>query len=248
MLEEDQHLREASEEWILEDILKEYCRNDVNLLREGCEMYRKEFITMWGLDPLVSAITGASATHLAFRKNYLKPDSILVLSDHGLQPETHYLAMANGWLAWIMQKDQVEIQCALNGKERKVGSCHLDGYLGTNQGEFPLRASYPSATGYVAFEFYGCLFHGHQECMGKNKKDPWGRSMAERWQKTLQREQFLKREGFHIVRKWECHFRREIDDDPELKEFMATNNFMKPPSKASRRIFWWQSQWSQTSP
>ncbi len=139
---------------------------------------------MWQLDPFISAIMGAAATHLAFRKHYLKPDTLVVVSDHGLQPQTQCSAIADGWLAWIMHQEKVHIQCALNGTEKRVGPYKLDGCMGTEDGQFPLEMTYPRATGYIAFEFYGCMFHGHPECMPRNKKDPWGKSMAERYKKT----------------------------------------------------------------
>ncbi len=102
---------------------------DVKLLREGCEIYRKQFIQMWGLDPFIEAITGASATHKAFRKKYLKPNSIVVVSNHGLCPEIHCSAITNGWLTWLMKKNDVTIRTSLNGSEIKVGKYRLDGYL-----------------------------------------------------------------------------------------------------------------------
>ncbi len=95
----------------------------------------------------------------------------------------------------------------------------------------------PRATGLVAFEFYGCLFHGHPKCKQRSMKDPWGRSMGERFQQTLMKEKYLQSEGFYIIRKWECEFREEIRNNPQLQAFMEDNNFLKPPIKPRRGFF-----------
>ncbi len=109
-----------------------------------------------GVDPFVEAVTGAAAVHLAFRKEYLQEDSLVVVSDHGLQPETHTSAKANAWLAFLMKKSNgLEIQCALNGKEKTVDRFCLDGYVELSESDSIRLCGRPFLTGKIALEFNG---------------------------------------------------------------------------------------------
>ncbi len=130
--------------------------SDVKVLREGCELYRKEALKLMGLDSLVTAVTGAHAINQAFRMSYMEPQSIAVVSDHGLKPDTQYSMIACIWLEWVMECEAkagnpIKIQYAFNGGERKIGKYHVDGYVFT----FSPLCTYPGCSGNIAFEFNG---------------------------------------------------------------------------------------------
>ncbi len=154
--------------------MKKYCRNDVKLLWEGCESYRAQAVEYMGLDPLVTAVTGAQGINQAYRMKFMPPDSIVIVLDHGLLPQTQYSAIACTWLEWLMHSEAkagnaISIKYALNGGEQKIENYRVDGYLETAQ---PLVANYAGACGKIVFEFYGCLWHGH-ECQDREKREPF---------------------------------------------------------------------------
>ena len=91
--------------------------------------------------------------HLAFRKDYYDENSILVVSDHGLQPDTKYSRVAMAWLKYLEEVENITIHSAWNGRELKVGQYRLDGWAEVTNASL---TTYPHITsGKVAFEFYG---------------------------------------------------------------------------------------------
>ncbi|MCP4587818.1 DNA polymerase [Pseudoalteromonas sp.] len=65
------------------DKMKKYCQNDVKLLRQGCELYHVSTVKLMGLDPLVSAVTGAQAINQVYRMNFVPKNAIAIVSNHG---------------------------------------------------------------------------------------------------------------------------------------------------------------------
>ncbi len=132
----------------------------MRVLKQGCERYRQAMKDTSGIDPFVEAVTGASSVHLAYRKDFVQQDSIAVVSDHGLQPETHTSAKANAWFAWLMKQcdGRIQIQCALNGKEKKVGKYRLDGFVEIPSWSQMRIPGYPFHTGKIDLEFNGVSF------------------------------------------------------------------------------------------
>ena len=47
----------------------------------------------------------------------MKPETIPIISQHGLEPNTIQSMEAKQWLSYVMYKDQVQIRCVLDGKE-----------------------------------------------------------------------------------------------------------------------------------
>ncbi len=137
--------------------------SDVQLLKEGCEHYRKAMKQTSGIDPFIEAVTGAAAVHLAYRKEFLEEDSVVVVSDHGLQPETQTSAKANAWLAWLMKKSNgLHIQCILNGKEKVMGRYRLDGFVQISEKDSVRLYGHPFLTGKIVLEFNGvCHFSSY---------------------------------------------------------------------------------------
>ena len=72
------HARKVAEQAVFnfqEELLK-YCKSDVKLLKEGCLKFVAEFEEIAGLNPLVEAVTIASACNLFWRREKLETDLI----------------------------------------------------------------------------------------------------------------------------------------------------------------------------
>jgi len=60
-----------------------YCREDVDILRKGCLIFRELLLDVSNLDSLARCITLPQSAMTIFRQNYLKPDVIGVIPVHG---------------------------------------------------------------------------------------------------------------------------------------------------------------------
>ena len=112
------------------------------------------------------------------------------------------------WLEWEAKKRGIHIHHARcgHGGERQILGARVDGYHQESK---------------TVFQFHGCLWHGCEKCypedrqglvhqntrQGKvisrldDQKKPMNRKTA--YELTLQRTQFLRKNGYRVVEKWE---------------------------------------------
>ena len=112
------------------------------------------------------------------------------------------------WLEWEAKKRGIHIHHARcgHGGEREILGARVDGY-------------HPESK--TVFQFHGCLWHGCEKCYPEDRqglvlqktrqgkviprldteKKPMNRKTA--YELTLQRTQFLRKEGYRVVEKWE---------------------------------------------
>jgi hypothetical protein len=70
-------------------VLEEYCQADVTVLRQSCQVFRREFIEIGNIEIFIESITIASAWNKVLRRRFLKPDTI------GLIPAGGYMGKVN---------------------------------------------------------------------------------------------------------------------------------------------------------
>ena len=132
------------------EILK-YCRSDVDILAKCCMLYRemlKEVTAMGddetGIDPFDTSMTIASYCMKVYRTKFLKKDTIALLPQHQqLKRKQSHEALQ--WLSYTAEKEDIHIQHARNGGEKRVGNYYLDGYCEET---------------HTAYEYQGCYWHG----------------------------------------------------------------------------------------
>lgn len=61
----------------------EYCKSDVQLLKEGCLKFAEDTMQDAGFNPLTQCITIASTTHYFWRNHQMEPKTIAVEPPHG---------------------------------------------------------------------------------------------------------------------------------------------------------------------
>lgn len=125
--------------------LTEYCLSDVKLLKHGVLTFRKNIIniTNGAIDPFHRCITIASLCHLVFRTMLMKPKSIGIISPLGINPKRGSSNVSLQWMKFISATEEIHIQHARNGDERKIGQYYVDGYC------------YETKT---IYEFMGCFW------------------------------------------------------------------------------------------
>ena len=128
--------------------------------------------------------------------------------ERAFYPEQTCSFIAIKWLEWEAKKRGIHIHHARcgHGGERQILGARVDGY-------------HPESK--TVFQFHGCLWHGCEECYpeerqkpvqqntrrGKvisrldDQKQPMSRKTA--YERTLMRTQFLRKEGYRVVEKWE---------------------------------------------
>jgi hypothetical protein len=64
-------------------VLETYCQDDVTVLRQACQIFRREFLAIGNIEVFLESITIASASNKVLRKQFLKPDTIGIISAGG---------------------------------------------------------------------------------------------------------------------------------------------------------------------
>ena len=160
--------KEAFEKWYDEhynegfnfnEVIAEYCVNDVEILSHALVALRKTFFQITkrpgchgGVDILNEAMTIASACMRAFRLNHLRPNHLAIVPEKGYDAQQNHSLVALKFLAWYAKEHDVTIQTVQSDEgEKRVGSrkVHFDGYVKEqNKG----------------IEVHGCYYHGCLKC------------------------------------------------------------------------------------
>ena len=227
------------------EILK-YCRSDVDILAECCKLYREMFKQATsmdgdpetGIDPFDTATTIAGYCMQVYRTKFLQKDTIALLPQHQeLKRKQSHEALQ--WLSYTAEKEEIRIQHARNGGEKRVGNYYLDGYCEET---------------HTAYEYQGCYWHGKDffvkcggvtsihdmslffllgcpECYPKrDTKNPGAdnKPMEQLYQDTQKKVKYLRDQGFEVEEKWGCTFKEELKQDEEMKQFMKDHGFVDP--------------------
>ena len=224
------------------EILK-YCRSDVDIMAKCCMLYRemlKEETAIddeTGIDPFDISFTIAGYCMQVYRTKFLKKDTIALLPQHQqLKRKQSHEALQ--WLSYTAEKEEIRIQHARNGGEKRVGSYYLDGYCEET---------------HTAYEYQGCYWHGKDslgveggvtpihdmslfligcpECFKKRDTENPGannKTMEQLYVDTQRKVNYLKDRGFEVEEKWGCEFKKELKQDEEMKQFMEDHGFVDP--------------------
>ncbi|XP_028517608.1 uncharacterized protein LOC110247906 [Exaiptasia diaphana] len=215
-------LKSRNYEFNMEIEITEYCRSDVDILRKSCLEFRRLFMETTDIDPFAKCITIASACNLVFRKNFLQPNTIAIIPPLGYRPQDKQSAIALKWLSYVSEKENIYIRHARNTGEQRIGPYRVDGFHeGSN----------------TVYEFNGDFWHGCK-CFARGTKNPInGKTMQELYKETLQRRDYLIRQGYKVVEKWECELKKELSEDPEIKEYFDKNVIATEPLEPRHALF-----------
>ena len=117
---------------------------------------------------------------------------------------------ANEWLSWKCQQDQTEIiHRHKNGREVRIGHrcIPVDGLSREKK---------------KIYQFQGCLFHGHQCWLTKDRDvNPVnGKSLAELHEKTAMTTSYLRDCGYEVEEMYECQWINMKRHKPEVRTFI----------------------------
>jgi hypothetical protein len=126
-------------------------------------------------------------------------------SDFVPQRRTKYL-VAYIWLDWVSKTRGIFLTHALNsGREVKVMGRKVDGYHHESKS---------------VYQFHGCWWHGHS-CLKVDPKDSKKVEFLKRRREDTERTDRMFEESgeYNLVTVYECDFRREIETNPDLRDF-----------------------------
>ena len=190
-----------------------YCRSDVDILRRCCLEFRELFHNVTDIDPFTT-LTIASACHLVYRTNYLPKDTIAIIPPLGYCPKNKQSLFAHKWLSYTAEKNETYIQHARNGGEKRVGPYLLDGYHQET---------------HTAYEVHGCFWHGCPKCYARDTVNPVnGKTMQELHCSTVEKIEYLRRQGYNVVEIWECDVNRELNNDEDMKYYFDHYHIADP--------------------
>ena len=184
----------------------EYCRSDVDILRRGIMKLRDDFIQLENIDPL-RYITIASVCMTIYRSNYMPKNTIAIVPEHS--KTDNYSKMSITWLEYISKAKGLKIQHALNGGEKKLDidgkTYKVDGFCKETK---------------TAYEFYGCFWHGCQNCYKPNIVNSKSQmDMGTLNDKTIEKRENIKSAGYNHVSIYECQLGRDKEFQRFAKNF-----------------------------
>ena len=71
------------------------------------------------------------------------------------------------------------------------------------------------------------MVHGHDcELTDDIPEKIWGKTTRERYEDTMERQEYIERQGYSVIVKWQCEFIRDQQTDLDLQQFMT--RFYRP--------------------
>ncbi|KAG5889399.1 hypothetical protein JTB14_018273 [Gonioctena quinquepunctata] len=192
--------------------IEEYCISDVDILTESCLKFRDLLISETQVCPFMEATTIASACNKVYRRNFLKPNTIGIIPKRGYRWRDNQSKIAIQWMVWEEHQRCIDIQHAAKGQEARIAGVKVDGYCeGTNQ----------------VFEFEGCYYHGCPHCFAHQRDTPLKEEPSEtmnlRYEATTAKKDRLKSLGYDVIDMWECDFKRQLNDNKELQDYVENH-------------------------
>ena len=77
------------------------CVSGVDILQRCCAQFKTTIKTLVQVEPFQEAITFASTANLAYRRSFMPPQSIAIISNLGYDPARQFFLKACWWLALV---------------------------------------------------------------------------------------------------------------------------------------------------
>ncbi|KAL3120432.1 hypothetical protein niasHT_000462 [Heterodera trifolii] len=202
----------------LDDELRNYCRNDTEILLLSIIEFRRIMINdiTKGFDPLPRSCTNAGVAMNIFKAMFLLKEQLSIVPEKGYERCDRASVMAIKYLEWRSKRDGIEIRHAGNGREVKVGKYKLDGFI-VNEGARDR-----------CIEVMGCYIHGCLNCYDSAAELIGGRTAQELNDETQERLAEL-RKNLEVEEVWGCQIEKELKKDEEMRDFFDDRGNEKGP-------------------
>jgi hypothetical protein len=210
--------------------LRDYCKQDVNILMQGCLAFRDLVMTITGSievpyekptedDPFDTLdkdgccdpfqyTTAPSFASAVFKAKFLKKGTIAQIRPAGYDNHL-FSSVAIEYLEYLRETDIPQMKHALNNStgEIKIGVYRVDGFDLNSQ---------------TIYEFYGCYWHGCPSCIDNRTTihPVKGVTMEKLFNDTIEREEYFKSLGFSVVAMWECKWAQFKKENPQVNDIL----------------------------
>jgi len=179
------YLQNVQENYIfdMEKEIVEYCRSDVDILRNGSLNLRKDFLDIANIDPF-QYLTIASVCMAIYRSKYIQNNTIAIVNE---SIEEKYSKQS---ISWINSFGNPNIKHALNGGEQIICGAKVDGFdKETN----------------TVYQYHGCFWHGCRKCFSEDTINNVNKEeMGDLYEKTKERSNQIREARYNLVEMWEC--------------------------------------------
>jgi G:T-mismatch repair DNA endonuclease (very short patch repair protein) len=210
-----QNIYKDDKKWNMMDVLTEYCVNDVIVLLNCMEEFRKIHIEITNND-LFLDLTLAGSCIRDFIDNHMEPQSIGIIPAKGYSRCSNQSDSALMWLKFTEKQSNCRIEHAQQGGEFKFKGRNykLDGVCHATK---------------TAYEFMGCYWHGCNKCFSNVDYNPSRNSaMPSLYSNTMDRLREIKHlmeselPDYSLKVIWEHDFVNEVCKSDEYKQFLQS--------------------------
>jgi len=110
-------MKNKSPRFSITGVLESYCQ-DVTVLRQARQVFRREFIQIRNIEVFLEAIAIASACKKVLRKRFLKPDTIGLFITGGYSGNVKHSKKALMWLVYREKTDESKIRQVETGASK----------------------------------------------------------------------------------------------------------------------------------
>ena len=174
----------------------DYCLQDVRILLAAIQVAVREDFDLMDFDGMAECCTIASKTMMFFRHDFLKDNTIGVISQTGIAGHRNQSREGLLWLL-LQEIDYPGLQHALSAQGEKVLLKRpVDGFHSESK---------------TVFQFHGCFWHGCPKCYQDRAAQNTvnGETFDTLYIKTAKQTQQLKNAGYNVIEKWSCEFSAE---------------------------------------
>ncbi|XP_072763722.1 uncharacterized protein [Anoplolepis gracilipes] len=212
----------------------DYCRNDVDILRQACMAFRKIFLQRGDVCPFEEYTTIASTYMRVFRKNFLREREIGVIPAGGYRRVNIQSRKALQWLVWKERELGHRIIHAGRSREYRLPDGTLvDGYYESVEN---------GVTQYYVLQFHGCFWHGCPRCFRVNRDKPLSLDHTDTndlcYEHTVATTLRLRTRGYRVIEKWECDFDHDINENVEMREYLQHHQMLDNEPLDPRHSFY----------
>ena len=183
-----------------------YCRNDVRILMQSIQEFRRLFKEKTKLDPLNRAFTIAGVSFEFFRATFMKDNKFHICPQKGYYNHNQS-ASGNAFLdQW--NKDSLEKYSKPVIREYKIGQYSVDGFIDLS--DIPEE----TVKG-IVLEYKGCHWHAHDPnvCTMNSTVD------IDKTERDNKREALFRRFGYGVIAVWECEYKALLERESNLKRY-----------------------------
>lgn len=210
--------------------MRDYCENDVDILRRACLEFRKIFIEVAEMCPFFESTTIAAACMQVFRSKFLEPDTIGIIPPGGYRHGAEQSQQALKWLILEEKTRGVKIQHAGRGSEFRVEEgLYVDGYYQSENGKK------------FVFEFMGCFWHGCPRCYSDDairSQNYFGKTLNDKYRSTVEKLRLLRSKKYTVIEMWECSFKKLLEESLENKEYVENHPLLSKSVLDPRDAFY----------